>query len=126
MKFAIWGVSFKPGTNDVRGSVSIYIINQIIKFGGKVSAYDPHAIENIKKIYKNKKNIIFENEKYTATNNSNALILLTEWPEFRCPNFNVLKTKLINPVIFDGRNQFNKYELKKLGFEYYQIGSPLL
>ena len=120
--FTIWGLSFKPGTSDVRGAVSIYIINQILKHKGIVNLYDPKAINNIKEIFKDTESVNYFNDKYEAVNSSDALILLTEWPEFRSPNFNLMKEKLNNDLIFDGRNQYDKLYMKSLGFEYYQIG----
>jgi len=120
--FTIWGLSFKPGTNDVRGAVSIYIINQILTNGGILNLYDPKAIDDIKEIFKNNKSINYFNDKYKAVDSSDALILLTEWPEFRSPDFNLLKQKLNNALVFDGRNQYDKFHMKSLGFEYHQIG----
>ena len=124
--FTIWGLSFKPGTSDVRGSVSIYIINKIIEMEGKLHLYDPKASDNIKNIFKKQDRINYFNDKYEATKSSDALILLTEWPEFRSPDFSILKRNLNKPLIFDGRNQYDKYMINSLGFEYHQIGVPLL
>lgn len=121
--FGIWGLSFKPGTDDMRDSASIYIVNEIIKLGGSVKVYDPKAIENAKLHYfKDLKNIKYCNDKYEVLENSDALILLTEWPEFRSPDMNIIKSKLNTHVIFDGRNQYDKETLKKIGIEYHQIG----
>ena len=120
--FTIWGLSFKPGTNDVRGAVSIYIINQILSNGGIINLYDPKAMDNIKKIFSDNKSINYFKDKYKAVDSADALILLTEWPEFRSPDFNLLKQKLNNTLVFDGRNQYDKFYMKSLGFEYYQIG----
>ena len=125
-KIAIWGLSFKPGTSDVRGSVSIYIISKIMSMKGKLNLYDPKANQNIKNIFTNNSNLIFFNDKYKATESADVLVLLTEWPEFRSPDFNLLKNNLNMPVIFDGRNQFDKHMMKDLGFEYYQIGVPVI
>ena len=123
MKFSIWGLSFKPGTDDLRESASIYIINELSRLGATISVYDPKAMENAKQNYFNKiDNVIYSNSKYDALNDSDAMVLLTEWPEFRSPDFNVIKEKLKNPIIFDGRNQYSIKELNKLGFEYYCIG----
>ena len=123
IKFGIWGLSFKPGTDDMRESASIFFVKEILKYGGKVSVYDPKAMDNAKKYYfKNLKNITYCNDKMEALNNVDALILLTEWPEFRTLNFKEMKTLMKNFIFFDGRNQFDKCDMKKNGFEYFQIG----
>ena len=121
--FAIWGLSFKPGTDDVREAPSIYVIKALLKKGGKVKVYDPKAIETAKSIYlKDFKNIEYFDSKYQVLDNSDALILMTEWKEFRSPDFQEIKMKLKTPIIFDGRNQYNIFNLQEKGFEYYQIG----
>ena len=124
--FSIWGLSFKPGTNDVRGAISIYVISEILKLGGALHLYDPKASESIKDVFNNAEGITFFNDKYEVVKSTDALILLTEWPEFRSPDFKLLKTNLSEPLIFDGKNQFDKYHMKDIGFEYHQIGVPLL
>ena len=122
-QFAIWGLSFKPRTDDMRESASIYIINELLKLGSVIKAYDPEAMDNAKEIYfKDVNNIHYCNNKYDALDGSCGLILITEWPEFRSPDFDIIKSKLKYPVIFDGRNQFSEKKMKQLGFEYYQIG----
>ena len=125
-KFAVWGLSFKPGTNDVRESVSIYLINKILSLNGKLNVYDPKANKNIHDIFIDTEGLNYFDDKYQATESADALILLTEWPEFRSPDFNLLIKNLKNPIVFDGRNQFNKYDMKKKGFKYFQIGVPLV
>ena len=124
--FSIWGLSFKPGTNDIRGAISIYIIDEILRLGGSLNLYDPKASENIKNLFNDTEDITFFDDKYEAVKCAEALILLTEWPEFRSPDFSLLKTNLKQPLIFDGKNQFDKYHMKDIGFEYHQIGVPLL
>ncbi len=121
--FAIWGLAFKPETDDMREASSIVVINELTKRGAKIKAYDPKAIEEAKEFYlKDNNNIEYFNSKYTVLTNSDALILLTEWKEFRSPDFEEIKKRLKNPIIFDGRNQYNKHSLDNIGFEYYQIG----
>ena len=121
--FAIWGLAFKPETDDMREASSIVVINELTKRGAKIKAYDPKAIKEAKEFYlKDNKSIEYFNSKYTALLNSDALILLTEWKEFRSPDFEEIKKRLKNPIIFDGRNQYNKHSLDNMGFEYYQIG----
>jgi len=123
LEFAIWGLSFKPGTDDMREAPSIYIINELTKKGAKVKAYDPKAINEAKEFYlKDNKNVTYYDSKYSPLKNSDALVLLTEWKEFRSPDFNEVKKELNNAIIFDGRNQYNEEYLTELGFEYHQIG----
>ncbi|APG65050.1 UDP-glucose 6-dehydrogenase [Tenacibaculum todarodis] len=120
--FAIWGLSFKPETNDMREAPSIYIISELIKKGAKVKAYDPKAMIEAKEIYLKNLDVFYGKEKYEVVKNSDALILLTEWKEFRAPNFNQLKKELKRNIIFDARNQYNSFRLEEQGFEYCQIG----
>ncbi len=118
--FAVWGLSFKPKTNDMREAPSITIINKLLESGAKIRAYDPKAAESAKKIFGDK--IIYSESSYEALEGADALILLTEWNEFRNPDFMKIKSMLKTPVIFDGRNQYNSFALPSLGFEYHQIG----
>lgn len=121
--FCIWGLSFKPGTGDMREAPSIYTIRELTKRGAKIHAYDPKAIDEAKNHYfKDIDNISYFDSKYDALNNSDALILLTEWKEFRSPDFNEIKKRLNNAVIFDGRNQYNAFNLEEKEIEYHQIG----
>jgi len=121
--FAIWGLAFKPGTNDMREAPAIYVIKELVSRGAKIKAYDPKAIDEAKKQYLNDvQNISYVDSKYDVLKDSDALVLLTEWKEFRSPDFEEIKKKLKKPVIFDGRNQYNTFHLKEKGFEYYQIG----
>jgi len=121
--FTIWGLAFKPGTDDMREAPAIYIINELTKRGVKINAYDPKAMNEAKTHYlKHNKNISYFNDKYSALKNADALLLLTEWKEFRSPDFDFIKNTLNNAIIFDGRNQYATFNLKNNGFEYYQIG----
>lgn len=121
--FGIWGLSFKPGTDDMREAPSIYVIKELVKRGARIKAYDPKAVHEAKGHYlKEIENIIYCNSKYEVLTNSDALVLLTEWKEFRSPDFEEIKKQLKNPIIFDGRNQYNAFGLEELGFEYFQIG----
>lgn len=121
--FGIWGLSFKPGTDDVREATSQIVITSLIDKGAKIKAYDPEAINEFKKSIDEKylKSIEFVDNRYAACDNCDALILITEWREFRNPDFNLLSDKLRKNVIFDGRNIYDK-KITKLGFELYQIG----
>ena len=121
--FAVWGLSFKPQTDDMREAPSVTIINELTKRGAKIKAYDPEAMENAKRFWlKDNSNVEYFGNKYDALNDSNAMILITEWKEFRSPDFYEMKKRLREPIIFDGRNQYNRELLKEFGFEYYQIG----
>ena len=123
MTFGLWGLAFKPGTDDMREAPAIYIVKELEKRGAKVKAYDPKAIEESKEFYlKDAKNITYCNSKYEVLQDADALILLTEWKEFRSPDFVEIKQQLKNPIIFDGRNQYNAFNLEEKGFEYFQIG----
>jgi UDPglucose 6-dehydrogenase len=121
--FGIWGLAFKPGTDDMREAPAIYIINELVSRGAQIKAYDPKAIDEAKEHYlKGVQNISYLNSKYEVLKDSDALVLLTEWKEFRSPDFDEIKQQMKNPVIFDGRNQYNIFDLNNKGFEYYQIG----
>ena len=117
-KFAVWGLAFKPKTNDMREAPAITIINKLLDLGAKVTAYDPKAEETAKKIWGDK--ISYSNTSYEALIDADALLLLTEWNEFRNPDFEKIKSLLKTPVIFDGRNQYNSFNLD--GIEYFQMG----
>ena len=121
--FGIWGLAFKPGTDDMREAPAIYIIKELVSRGAQIKAYDPKAIEEAKGYYlKGVQNIIYITSKYDVLKKSDALVLLTEWKEFRSPDFDEIKQQLKTPVIFDGRNQYTTYNLNEKGIEYYQIG----
>lgn len=125
--FAIWGLAFKPGTDDMREAPAIYIINELVKRGAKIKAYDPKAMHEAQSFYlKDTPNISYFNSKYETLTDANAMILLTEWKEFRSPDFEELQMKLVDPVIFDGRNQYSHLRLESKGFEYYQIGKKAI
>ena len=119
--FAVWGLAFKPKTNDMREAPAITIINELLNRGAKVQAYDPKASEEAKFYFQNK--ITYAKNSYEALENADALILLTEWNEFRRPDFDKIKELLNNPVIFDGRNQYNGSKLVEKGFDYTCIGA---
>jgi UDPglucose 6-dehydrogenase len=121
--FALWGLAFKPGTDDMREAPSIYVIKELVERGAKIKAYDPKAIEEAKEFYlKDTKDVEYCKTKYSVLEDADALILLTEWKEFRSPDFEEIKNELKSPIIFDGRNQYNVFNLEEKGFEYHQIG----
>ena len=118
--FAVWGLAFKPRTNDMREAPAITIINALLEMGAKVKAYDPKAIESAKYYFADK--IEYSQNAYNALDGADCLLLLTEWNEFRRPDFEKVKNLLKEPVIFDGRNQYLSSRLEDKGFEYYRIG----
>jgi len=121
--FGLWGLAFKPGTDDMRESSAIYVIKELLKRGAKIQAFDPEAIKEAQEHYlKGVENITYYTSKYEVVKNADALILMTEWKEFRSPDFEEIKEQLNNPIIFDGRNQYNVFDLPAKGFEYFQIG----
>jgi UDPglucose 6-dehydrogenase len=122
--FGIWGLSFKPETDDMREAPSVVTINKLCELGAKVQVYDPQAMEVAKKYYfEDNKKVKYAKNKYDALNKTHSLLLLTEWKEFRSPDFEEMSKRMINKIIFDGRNQYNKETLKEFGFEYHQIGN---
>lgn len=121
--FGIWGLAFKPGTDDMREAPANYIIKDLVSRGATIKAYDPKAVKEAQEFYlKDVPNISYKKAKYEVLENADALILLTEWKEFRSPDFDEIEKLLTSPIIFDGRNQYNAFSLKDRGFEYYQIG----
>lgn len=124
--FAIWGLAFKPGTDDMREAPAIYVIKELVKRGAKIKAYDPKAMNEAKNHYlREVVGIEYVHSKYEVLKNADALVLLTEWKEFRSPDFEEIKSQLKLPIIFDGRNQYIAYVLKNKGIEYYRIGKEL-
>jgi len=119
-RFAIWGLSFKPNTDDIREAPSIDIIKNLIHDGAKINAHDPVAIGNFKELIKD--DIDYFSNSYDTLKGCDALIIHTEWNEYRQPNFNRIKKLLKNPIIFDGRNLYNEQKLSDLGFFYTNIG----
>lgn len=118
--FGIWGLAFKPKTNDMREAPAITIINELLNRGAKVQAYDPKAFDCAKFYFGDK--ITYSKTAYDALQNADCMLLLTEWNEFRRPDFDKIKLFLKNAIIFDGRNQYENSKLEEKGFEYYQIG----
>jgi len=120
--FAIWGLSFKPHTDDMREAPSLVIIDKLIKAGANVKAYDPVAMDETKR--KIGDIIEYVKDPYEAIIDVDALVLITEWPEFRIPNYKVMEKLMNNKLVFDGRNIYDKVEMKEYGFTYYSIGRP--
>jgi UDPglucose 6-dehydrogenase len=118
--FAIWGLAFKPNTDDIREAPALEIINDLLREGATVSAFDPEAMKNVKAIYGDK--ITFATHQYEALQNADALIIATEWNEFRTPDFKKMKALLREPVVFDGRNAYDNKIMQENDFTYYSIG----
>jgi len=118
--FCIWGLSFKPNTDDMREAPSIVLVNALHEAGARLQAYDPVAIKAAQHILNGK--VDLKEDATAAAANSDAIILVTEWPEFRLPNWEVICKNMTNPVIFDGRNIYHKEDMEKRGFTYYGIG----
>jgi len=121
--FGVWGLAFKPETDDMREASATTIINELTSRGAKVKAYDPKARHEAETFYlKGNENVEYVDSKYDALTDSDAMILVTEWKEFRSPDFEEIKQRLNSAVIFDGRNQYNREKLTNDGFEYFEIG----
>lgn len=120
MQFALWGLAFKPDTDDIREASALYMINAIKAAGGSVVAYDPEAMDNVKDVLGDQ--IRFVEDQYEALNGSDALLIATEWSAFRNPDFDKMKSSLKEPVIFDGRNIYELEEMEDKGFYYNSIG----
>ncbi len=117
---AIWGLAFKPETDDIREAPALYIIDELLSKGAKVVAFDPEAMPNVEQKYGNK--ISFASSMYDALTNADALVISTEWSIFRTPNFNTVKEKLNNAVVFDGRNLYDVNDMQNEGIQYISIG----
>ena len=124
-KFAIWGLAFKPNTDDVREATSHVVIEGLIARGATVVAHDPHAVEEYKKSYGEHPKVVFEAHFMEALTDADALIICTEWKQYWAPDFNAIKEMLHSPVIFDGRNIYDPQLLEKNGIQYYGIGRGL-
>jgi UDPglucose 6-dehydrogenase len=118
--FALWGLSFKPRTDDMRDAPAIVVAEALLKAGAAVQAHDPEAMDEAKKIFGER--IGYFRRNYDALKGADALLILTEWNEFRRPNFAMIKQLLKQPIIFDGRNIYDPGDLRKMGFVYYSIG----
>lgn len=119
-RFGIWGLSFKPNTDDIREAPSLFIIEKLINCGAEVTVHDPSAIDNVKNLFGTKVKYVSSN--YDACDGSDALVICTEWNEYRQPDFEKLSKLMKNHVIFDGRNLYSKKKLNKYGFKYFGVG----
>jgi UDPglucose 6-dehydrogenase len=118
--FAIWGLSFKPHTDDIREAPSILIIDELLKKGAKINVYDPVGMKEAKKTLEN--SVSYCKDAYEALLDADSLVVITEWPEFRMPNYKIMERLMKNKVIFDGRNIYDPFELNEMGYSYYGIG----
>jgi len=121
---AVWGLSFKPNTDDIREAPSLRVVERLLREGAKVRAYDPKAVENFKRIFVEGEDLKYFHDKYKAVEGAEALLILTEWDEFKRANLERVKGLMELPIIVDGRNVFDPEEVRKLGFEYYSMGRP--
>jgi UDPglucose 6-dehydrogenase len=119
-QLAVWGLAFKPNTDDMREAPSIVIILRLLELGAKVVVYDPVAAKNAEFYFGN--SVVYAEDEYAALSGSDALLVVTEWNEFRNPDFGLMKAKLKQPLVFDGRNIFELEKMKEMGFTYYSIG----
>ena len=122
MTFAIWGVTFKPGTDDLREAPALTLIDELLEAGAKVHAHDPAGLDNLKKIYGDR--VTYFDNAYEALKGADALAVCTEWNEFRSPEFPRIREMLAEPVVFDGRNLYDLNAMKRYKLEYHPIGRP--
>ncbi len=122
---ALWGLSFKPNTDDMREASSRVLMESLWKKGAKVQAFDPEAMEECQRIYGNRDDLLLTGTKETALNGADALVICTEWSQFRAPDFNLIKSSISEQLIVDGRNLFDPIDMKEQGFSYYAIGRGL-
>lgn len=123
-KIALWGLAFKPNTDDIREAPALYLIEELLKAGASVVAFDPEAMKNVRDVTGDR--IVFTENQYDALNNCDALIIATEWSEFRTPDFEKMKDRMKSKVIFDGRNVFDLEQMKELGYYYESIGRKVI
>jgi UDPglucose 6-dehydrogenase len=122
LRFAFWGLSFKPQTDDIREAPSLVLISLLLEAGAEVTAYDPAAMEETKKLIGN--SISYSRDPYSALTGADALVLVTEWAEFRLPDIARMSENMKGNVIFDGRNIYDPEEIRSSGFVYYGVGRP--
>ena len=122
--FALWGLAFKPDTDDIREAPALYIIDELLKAGATVKAFDPEAMNNVKKLLGDK--IVFATDEYDALKDADALLIATEWSLFRTPDFGRIDTLLKEKIIFDGRNLYDPAKMKEMGYYYNSIGREVI
>ena len=119
-RFAIWGLAFKPDTDDIREASALYMIDELVKAGAEIIAFDPEAAENVKSEIGDK--IEYAKDQYSCIEGADALLIATEWSVFRTPDFDKMKSLLKQPIIFDGRNLYGIEQMEGLGFYYNSMG----
>ena len=124
--FALWGLSFKPNTDDIREASSRVLMEQLWAAGASVRAFDPEAMDEIRKVYGDNENLLLVDSKEDALEGADALVICTEWHNFRAPNFDTIRDKLADKTVFDGRNMYDPLVMKEKGLKYYCIGRPVL
>lgn len=117
---AIWGLSFKPRTDDIREAPALVLIDRLLEYGVTIRVHDPVAMDNVRKLYGDR--LVYCQQPYDTLDEADALAIVTEWNEFRAPNFDVMRSRMRSPVIFDGRNLFEPARMQELGFQYSGIG----
>jgi len=122
LTFAVWGLAFKANTDDMREASSLTVIADLLAAGAKVSVYDPVAMDAARKVLGDEPRIRYASSQSDALAGADALVIVTEWKEFRSPNFEGFKTSLTQPVVFDGRNLYDPAHLRGMGIEYFPIG----
>lgn len=122
LEIAIWGLSFKPNTDDVREAPSLSLVEELLERGASLRLYDPKAMSEFERFFPEAKNVAYCRNKYKALDGADALVLVTEWNSFRSPDFAEMLSRMRKPIIFDGRNQYRAESLIKMGFECWQIG----
>lgn len=122
--FALWGLAFKPDTDDIREAPALYIIDELLKAGATVKAFDPEAMNNVKKLLGDK--IVFATDEYDALKDADALLIATECSLFRTPDFGRIDTLLKEKIIFDGRNLYDPAKMKEMGYYYNSIGREVI
>ncbi|MCB0737652.1 MAG: UDP-glucose/GDP-mannose dehydrogenase family protein, partial [Bacteroidetes bacterium] len=123
-KFAMWGLAFKPNTDDIREAPALYMIDALVKEGAQVTVFDPEAMENVKGLIGDK--VSYADNQYAALVGADALIIVTEWSVFRTPNFDKITNALKEKVVFDGRNVYDLNDMKELGYRYYSVGREII
>ncbi|MES2429658.1 MAG: UDP-glucose/GDP-mannose dehydrogenase family protein [Bacteroidota bacterium] len=123
-RIALWGLAFKPNTDDIREAPALYIIDELLALGATVAVFDPEAMANVKQVVGDK--VTYTDNQYDALENADALVIATEWSEFRTPDFEKISTTLKNKVIFDGRNLFGLKQMQDLGYHYVSIGRKVI
>jgi UDPglucose 6-dehydrogenase len=121
-RMAVWGLSFKPSTDDMREAPAVTVIEALLDAGVEIQAHDPEALRQARTIFADR--ISYHSVAYDALDGADALLVITEWGEFKQPDFERMKTAMKQPVIFDGRNLYDPASLRRLGFTYYPIGRP--